>query len=551
MLQQLRIQNYVLIDDLEVNLSNGLTIITGETGAGKTILLGALSLILGQRADSTVLRDKNKKCIIEGLVFIKPYKLQGFFQRHELDYEDITSLRREISAEGKSRAFINDTPVNLQQLKELGAGLVDIHSQHETLNLQDSDFQLSVTDASAKHEQLLNQYKTGFKSWQQNIRQLNELHERDHKAKVDQDYFQFQFNELETAALREGEQEALEQELETLTHAEEIKTRLNQAASLLKEGDFTVLGRMEEVLNLLRGISRYNHTLGVQTERMKSVMIETKDLAAELESLEQQISHDANRIRVLQDRLDMILGLQQKHRVHTIHELLDFQQQLADKLFNIQSLESELSALQCKIQEQETELRRHAGILSANRKAAAVTIEREVTNMLVEIGLPNAVLKIEQQETAQLNENGSSKIRFLFSANQGVALQELSKVASGGEMSRLMLCIKALMARQVTLPTIIFDEIDTGISGEIAFKVGAIIEKMSRKHQVIAITHLPQMASRGDAHLLVYKKVIKGVTHTGIRSLNQEERISEIAKMLSGDQLTDAALENARELLQK
>jgi DNA repair protein RecN (Recombination protein N) len=551
MLQQLRIQNYVLIEDLEMNVSGGLTIITGETGAGKTILLGAMSLILGQRADTAVLRDKQKKCIIEGQFEIKNYRLEHFFKKYELDYELITSLRREISADGKSRAFINDTPVNLNQLKELGSMLVDIHSQHETLTLQNSGFQLNVVDAYCRHEKLLSGYREEYKDFKKNSSLLDNLVASESKSKADLDYFQFQFNELEISRLVPGEQERMQQELETLTNAEEIRSRLGQATGNLQEGERNIISLLEEINTGLRSVARYNPQVEALAERIKSTLIDLKDISGELDHLSQQIVYDNDRIKEINERLDVIFHLQQKHRVNTIEELLHVQEDLSQKLLRINSLEDEIKQLKDKIKIQEDNLQGLARQLSENRNEAALKIEKEIKGMLGDVGMPHGILRVEMQKTVQLGEDGTDRIRFMFSANKGVPLQELGKVASGGEMSRLMLCIKSMMARLVTLPTIIFDEIDSGISGEIAFKVGSIIEKISTRHQVMAITHLPQMASRGDAHLLVYKKTSGKTTHTGIRILNQQERINEIAKMLSGNELTEAALENAKELLAK
>jgi len=549
MLQQLRIQNYVLIDDLEMNVSKGLTIITGETGAGKTILLGALSLILGQRADTSVLRDKSKKCIIEGFFDISNYRLQDFFKNYELDPEPITTLRREISAEGKSRAFINDTPVNLNQLKELGSQLVDIHSQHETLTIQQSAFQLNVVDAFCTHQELLNNYRNEFVSFRTARKRLDELIESEARSKADQDYFQFQFNELEQAAIVAGEQDNLQMELETLTHSEDIKARLVSARNLLQDEEGSIVSRLEEVNASLRMVAPFNAKIGLQAERIKSCLIELKDITGELESLDDEIQYDAARIGFVNERLDMIYSLQQKHRVNSMDGLLEIRERLSADLLRISSLDDEINKMKAAVEKMLEALTLMASRISDNRKNASGKIEKEIRLMLAEVGMPHAQIKIEQQPAGQLNESGADRIRFLFSANKGTALQELSKVASGGEMSRLMLCIKALMAKLVTLPTIVFDEIDSGISGEIAFKVGSIIEKISARHQVMVITHLPQMASRGDAHLQVFKKITGKVTLTGIRSLARHERINEIAKMLSGEELSDAALENAKELL--
>ncbi len=551
MLQRLLIQNYALIEQLDIDFSKGLSIITGETGAGKSILLGGLSLILGQRADAQALLNKEKKCFVEGEFAIKEYALQDFFKANELDYEDKTTIRREISPEGKSRAFINDTPVNLNQLKELGSRLVDIHSQHETLTLNNSAFQLSVVDANAQHSALLGDYQHKFKAYKILQSTLNDCIASEKKFKTDLDYFKFQFNELEEAKLYSGEQEKLEQELESLNNTEDIKLNLSRSFNILNQGEVNLMTQLNEVKTLLAAIIRYNPVYEELSVRIKSCHIELKDIASELEQMEQEVSHDPKRIEEINARLNVFYQLQQKHRVNNVEELLLIQNDLSDKLYNIVSLEEKIHQLTAELNKQFVELMKVAGKISDNRKKAIPKIEKEVKNLLSEVGMPNAVLKIAHNilEQEQVNATGVDVIRFLFSANKGADFKELHKVASGGELSRLMLCIKALIAKLTALPTIIFDEIDTGVSGEIAFKVGSIMEVIAKEHQVIAITHLPQMASKGDSHFFVYKDIVKGITQSNIKKLSKEERVNEVAKMLSGEKLTDAAIQNARTLL--
>ena len=551
MLQRLAIQNYALIENLEIDFSNGLTIITGETGAGKTILLGALSLILGERADTQALLNKQKKCIIEGEFDIKQYRLKDFFEQQQLDYEHHTVIRREISPEGKSRAFVNDTPVNLNQLKELSSRLVDIHSQHETLTLNDSEFQLSVVDAYAQHSDLLEKYQQKYKSFLQLKSSLDELLAKEKQSKTDLDYYQFQFNELEEAKLEKGEQEKLEQELQTLNNAEEIKSNLSKGFDMLDGGEVNILSKLAEINNLLNAFGKFNPKLEELADRIKSSHIELKDIASEIENMEQEIIYSPERIEEINERINIIYHLEQKHKVSNIDELLLLQNDLSEKLRSINSLEEEIIKITKQVTDIKNELLVLAKKISKNRKEVASPIEAQLKKLLKEVGMPNATLKIEIQElqNEEFNVTGIDKLKFLFSANKGVDYKELNKVASGGELSRLMLCIKSLITKLIALPTIIFDEIDTGVSGEVAFKVGSVMETIAKQHQVISITHLPQIASKGDFHYFVYKEIVNNLTVTRLKKLNQKERITEIAKMIGGDRPTAIAVENAKELL--
>jgi DNA repair protein RecN (Recombination protein N) len=551
MLNHLSVQNYALIDQLDVELSSGLTIITGETGAGKSILLGALGLIAGSRADTQALQDKTKKCIIEAIFTIKEYSLESFFMENELDYESQTTIRREINPEGKSRAFINDTPVTLNQLKELGERLIDIHSQHQTLSLNGNDFQLSVVDAFAKHADVLIEYQTNFKTFKTLERQLNELIERESQAKKDLDYYQFQFNELEDAGLKSGEQKELEQELETLSNAEEIKSSLSKAAFGLNGGEQNLLSSLNEIRIILNSIAKFKPEIAELSSRINSSYIELKDLGNELESIEEGIVYDPKRIEILNEKLDSIYRLQQKHQVKTIEELIEIKEAISNKLLDFSSLEAEIEKVKTSLDKLNKSLSAKAKTISENRKKVIPGIEKEISSLLASLSMPNAQLKIEQAILDSFTLNGSDKINFLFSANKGSDFKELNKVASGGELSRLMLSIKSLIAQLTLLPTIIFDEIDTGVSGDVADKVGSIMDQMSGKMQVITITHLPQIASKGQSHLFVYKEDKNNRTYSNIKKLNTEERIQEVAKMLSTGKPTAAAISNAKELLKQ
>lgn len=559
MLKSLSIRNYALIEELDVDFSDGLTIITGETGAGKSILVGALSLILGERADTRVLQDKDKKCIVEGTFDISNYLLEELFEKNDLDYEDITIIRRDINPAGKSRAFINDTPVNLNQLKELGTKLVDIHSQHQTLTLNSAGFQLSVVDAYAQHSGLLDDYKTKYREFKNIESELNNLLEQEKNA--DLDFFQFQLDELEEASLQEGEQETLETECKTLSHAEEIKANLSQAILSLNSGDSNLLSQLSEINNLISQLGTYHPAIEELSERLNSSYIEIKDIAIELENMEEKTSHNPQRIEEINARLDMIYRLQQKHNLQTIEELLQLKNSLSKKLNGIVSLEDDIEKLKTKLAELSKKLSSLAKNISKNRVGAIPKIESEIRSLLGQMAMPNARLKIEHTAIDDYGSAGIDKIRFLFMANKGGDYQELSKVASGGELSRLMLSIKSVISQLTSLPTIIFDEIDKGVSGKIADKVGNIMKNMAKAPprttvvgrgaglQVITITHLPQIASKADMHFLAYKQSDARSTKSILKKLNELERIDEIAKLLSGEKLSTAAIDNAKELL--
>jgi DNA repair protein RecN (Recombination protein N) len=551
MLQHLSVQNYALIDQLEIDFSGGLTIITGETGAGKSILLGALGLIAGNRSDAQALQDKTKKCVIEATFNIKEYALNSFFDFQELDYEEITTIRREINPEGKSRAFINDTPVTLSQLKELTERLIDIHSQHQTLTLNGSEFQLSVVDAFAQHTDLLKQYSADFKQFKLIEKKLNELLEKEIQGKKDLDYFQFQFNELEEADLKAGKQTEWEQELEALNNAEDIKLHLSKASFGLSGGEQNILLSLNEIKTILAPFTKFKAELNELNSRVTSAYIELKDISNELENMEQDIVYDPKRIEELTTRLDVIYRLQQKHQVKTIEELIEIKEELNSKLFSFSSLESEIEKVKKELQQYTDKLAKNSKKISDNRKKVIPKIEKELASLLSLLSMPNAQLKVEQTELDSFAMNGMDKVCFLFSANKGSDFKELNKVASGGELSRLMLSIKSSLAKLTALPTIIFDEIDTGVSGDVADKIGIIMDQMASSIQVITITHLPQIASKGGSHLFVYKADKNNKTYSSIKKLTQDERIQEVAKMLSTGNPTTAAINNAKELLKQ
>lgn len=549
MLQKLSISNYALIDNLEISFDSGLNILTGETGAGKSIILGALSLILGQRAESRYFFNQQKKCVIEGTFKIGGFHLKSFFEDNDLDYEAETVLRREISADGKTRSFVNDTPVNLNALKLLGEKLIDIHSQHATMEINDPEFQLMVVDSVAKHPDLLGEYQAKFRAYKKSTAKLQQLIAESDKAKADLDYYQFQYDELEKAGLAAGEQEQHEQELYTLNNAEEIKRNLLGANYLMQDGDAAALVQLREAAQQLGAINKFNPQIEELQERLNSAIIELKDIAAEIENREQRTHTDEARAAEINTRLSLLYNLQKKHRVNSNAELLALQDELSGKIQQAVFGDEVIEKLQQQLAADKSELEELAAQLSTNRLKAIPVIEAAVLQTLAEMGMGNSALRIECTTVAELTKNGVDEVKFLFSANKGHALAEMSKVASGGELSRLMLSIKSLIAKNTALPTIIFDEIDTGVSGEVANKVGQIMEQLAGNLQVITITHLPQIAGKGSSHYFVYKDDEADTTRTRIKQLDANERILEIAKMLSGDNPGESALQNARELL--
>jgi DNA repair protein RecN (Recombination protein N) len=549
MLLHLSVENFILIPQLEISLHKGFTCITGETGAGKSILVGALSLILGQRADTSVLRDKTQKCIVEGSFMIDGYNLNAIFEANDLDYEPTSVFRREINPQGKSRAFINDTPVNLNILKELGDRLVDIHSQHQTLELNDAAFQLGMVDSYAGHAKTLVSYRNLFSEYNLLKAELEECIKKEQQSVNEKEFLNFQFEELEKANLVLNEQEEAEEELEILTHAEEIKTRTFTAIGILADNEQNVSDRLSEIKQLLDQASRFSHHLIPLAERISGSLIEIKDIANELRAFSEQVHFDAERIEKLTSRLDFIYHLEQKHRVKSVAELIEIMNSLSDKLYAIGSLETRILELKEVLAQKESELLNVSAVLSKQRLSVTHNIETEMHKVLESLGMPSAKFKIKQEPLAYFSVTGTDKITFLFSANKGGEIREIQKVASGGELSRLMLALKSLVLNRSLLPTILFDEIDSGVSGDIAGKVGTIMRNMSAHMQVIAITHLPQIAGKADSHLLAYKQDGETSTVSSLRILSSEDRVNEIARMLSDETITESAKVTARELL--
>lgn len=550
MLKSLSIKNYALIDSLNVEFSNDLNILTGETGAGKSILLGAIGLIIGQRADLSVLRDKSEKCTAEGIFEIRNYGLQSFFTENELDYEDVTILRREITPSGKSRAFINDTPVNVKVLHDLGLKLIDIHSQHQNLELNEKHYQLRLVDLVAGNEELLKKYSEVFRKYISLQDELSRTLLLSTQSKKDLDYFEFQFNQLAEAKLIENEQEILEIQLEKLTHAEEIKTVFGKVNQVIAEDDRSVLSVLKENLNNLGKLRPVLPESELIFNRLESVYIELKDIAAESSVIADKTENDPDKIDQVNQRLDLIYTLQQKHRVASVNELLQIQAELNAKIEQIGSYDLEIERIRKDIFEQNTTLTGLATEMSKRRSSVSRQIEMKVIEVLQNLGIPNAAFKLKFEKLADFSTTGLDEISFMFSANKSQELQEIAKVASGGEMSRLMLAVKTLITDTKSLPTIIFDEIDTGVSGEVAVKMGIILGQMAKAVQVLNITHLPQIAAKGQHHYKVFKFDQNEQTYTSIRKLTEQERIEEIAQMLSGDNFSSTAMETARELLQ-
>lgn len=549
MLSKLQIKNYALIDALDIEFDRKLNIITGETGAGKSIIMGALGLILGNRAESKHFFDESSKCIIEGHFEIAQYDLSDLFSQLDLDYEDTTIIRRELHADGKSRAFVNDTPLTLQTLKTLGERLIDIHSQHATLQINTESFQLLVLDTVAQQQALLNEYKTTYQSYKKSIASLQALEEELAKSRAEYDFNQFVFNELEQANLQADEQESLETEQNQLENAEEIKRHFHGAASLMQSEEVNVLDGLKSVLSFVQNGTKFLPSAEALQERLQSSLIELKDIAAELEQVADGVTMDEERLNIVNDRLSVLYSLQKKHRVDKIQDLLQLQEELEQKLQASDSQEEQIEVLKVTIEKLRSNLTTLADQITANRTQVKQTIEQEVQDVLSKVGMPNAQLQIELKKKEDFKSTGQDEVAFLFSANKGQTLQPIHKVASGGELSRVMLAIKSLVAKSSSLPTIIFDEIDTGISGEVALRVGEIMEQLAEHMQVISITHLPQIASQGTAHFKVYKEDLGEKTKSNIVLLKKEERVLEIAQMLSGANPEATAIKHAEEML--
>jgi DNA repair protein RecN (Recombination protein N) len=549
MLIKLFVQNYALIKELDVELENGLTIITGETGAGKSILLGALSLILGTRADSSVLLDKNEKCIVEGTFRIENYELNEFFSSNELDYESVTTLRREINTAGKSRAFINDTPVTVNLLKELGDRLIDIHSQHQTLMLSDNSFQLSLIDSFSGVTKQKSIYRESFLNYRRLKKEYSAIKEKADKNRSDLEYYQFQYKQLEEADLKQGEQPDLEAEQELLGHAEEIKLALSTSSNLFFAEDISILSKLREVKSNLLRIKAFFPEIESIISRIESGLIELDDVAAEIEKFSVSIEADPQRLAIVNSRLDNIYSLIQKHHVNDLNELIRKKDEIKDLISSIVTSDERLNELEILLEAEVSSLKNIAEEISACRKSVLPEIETRIIGLLKQLGIPNAKFKIALTQLKEFTSSGIDQADFLFSANKQIEPENLAKIASGGELSRVMLSLKSLLTQNNNLPTIIFDEIDAGVSGEVADKVGQILSGMGKYMQVINITHLPQVASRGTRHYHVYKDDTDNSTFTRVKLLSPEERILEVARLLSGSEVTETAIKNAGELL--
>ena len=552
MIKKLSVSNYTLIDELHIDFSAGFSVITGETGAGKSIILGALSLILGQRADLKSLRRSDEKAVIEGVFDIASYHLRDFFDENELDYDEGECiLRREILPSGKSRAFINDTPVSLAQLKALGEQLIDIHSQHQNMLLADPRFQLRVVDTMAGDSALLADYREHYRRWRERLQAYTRLQEENRSGREEEDYLRYQLTQLDEAHLQEGEQEELEAELQTLQHAEEIKNELAVLQEFLHAEETGVVSLLNATLSRMRALSRLYPEVDEWAERLESDYIDLKDIASTVDRSQENLNMDPERLAWVENRLDTYYSLQQKHRLAGAAELLALRDSFAERLARIENYDEELATLKHEVDEAENQVRDLAERLTRVRRQSAADISHTLTERVKPLGMPHLQFEIEVSPRPQFDETGGDAIRFLFSANKNQPLQPVSEVASGGEISRLMLSLKALVAHAMALPTIVFDEVDTGVSGEIADKMARIMREMSRCMQVISITHLPQVAAWGQTHYRVYKSDTATATATHLVRLTDSERIEEIARMLSGSSLTAAALDNARELLNR
>ncbi len=550
MIQKLLIRNYAIIDELEIEFSQGLTIITGETGAGKSILLGALGLIMGQRADTKVLYRTDDKCVVEAVFDIQAYELQPFFQEHDLDYDTELVIRREITSAGKSRAFVNDSPVTLDVLQELSSTLVDLHQQFDTRDLHNVSFQLRLLDALADNKPLLAQYQAGYKTWQAIRRRLAELQRMNTESANEAEFVRFQLEELQKASLQPNEQESLEQELNLLSNAEEIKRTLMAACHLLLESEQSALVQLQQVGASLSVFRRINTRVAALADRFDNAIAEIQDMTHELERLADATEYDPERLAEVQQRLDLLYRLQHKHRVGSVADLLAMQETWQEKLRTFSNLDEEIEALQQQLSSLEASLRDLAAQLSARRQSVIGTFEAEVKGMLEQLAMEHAILQVQCTSLSDFGPTGMDDVHFLFAANKGSRPQLIKDVASGGELSRLTLVAKSLVAAAIPLPTLIFDEIDTGISGDVALRMGNILRRLSNQHQVVAITHSPQVASKADAHYFVYKKDTPERTLTSVRRLTPEERIRSIAVMLSQNPPSASALQNAKELLE-
>ncbi len=549
MLAQLSIKNYVLIENQTIDFQEGFSVITGETGAGKSIIIGALGLLLGDRAEKDVVMKESTKCIIEGYFDIAKLNTSGFFEKYDLDKENLSIIRREINVNGKSRAFINDTPVNLQVLKAFGILLMDIHSQNQNEQLNSLTYRLNILDSYANHQQLLVDYKNLFFLYLNQLKHLDEFRQSLRAQMNEQEYHQFLFDELDALSVKAGEQIDLEEELNILSHAEEIKSAVYHVASLIDSSDDSLIEKLELGQDGLNKIADYLDLVKSLSIRLRSVTIELKDIGSELSALDHEVNFDQKRLTEVEERLNEIYSLNRKHGKNNSDELITLKEELSEKIYGISELEKQIQLLSKQIESSLNDLKRMANQLHLNRVKAAKKIENLVIELLKELGLPDATIKIKVDKQTELAQYGWDSINFLFSANKGGALTEMKKVASGGEMSRLMLAFKYVMALKKALPSIVFDEVDSGVSGEIADKLARIMEKLGLNLQVISITHLPQVAARAKTHYLVYKENDSIFARSKIKKLNSKQRLHEIAGMLSGAQIEESAIKHAEKLL--
>ena len=549
MIKKLLIQNYALIEALELEFPSGLTIITGETGAGKSILLGALGLIMGNRADSRSLFDENKKCVVEAYFSIEKYGLASFFENNEIDYEDDLIIRRELTPAGKSRSFINDTPVNLKTLQDLSAELIDLHQQFDTSDIHDQNFQLKMVDALADNAHLLTKYRKEFREYAALKKQRDEIISMSQASQREIEFLNFQWDELDKANLQLGEEDSLEEELTRLTHAEDIKRILGATFSQLEESETSILTQLSDIAQSLSQVRRFDEVVGRLYERLATSQIELRELSRDIENRYEAIEYDPDRLKTVQERLDMLNRLLNKHQVANVGDLIKFRAQLASRLESFANRNMDIAAIEARISHLQNQLEQVAGVLNERRIAVIPTFEEKIHQRLSLLALENARLEVHCQSVEDLGPNGKDSVFFLFAANRGSRMLPIKDVASGGELSRLALVIKSLVASAIPLPTLIFDEIDAGISGDVALKMGNILRTLSNEHQVITITHSPQVAAKADTHYFVYKEEIPERTLTCVKSLDKEGRIFSIASMLSQNPPSAFAIENAKELL--
>lgn len=549
MITSLSIKNYALIEKLSIDFSKGFSIITGETGAGKSIILGALGLVLGKRADLTSLKNKEEKCVIEAQFEISKYNLKEFFEANDLDYEDETIIRREILPSGKSRAFINDSPVNLQELQDLGLFLIDIHSQQQTQELSDESVQFKIIDAIAQNGEAILAYQNLLKGYKSDKSKLNVLIKKQNDSGKEQEYNTFLLNELVVAKLKSGEQEELEADFEKLNNIEAIKESLDKSLTIANEEQFGVLHNLNEVKTALQKIAPFSPEYQALSERIISIAIEFDDVSKELQNASEKLLNDPAQLELISQKLQLIYNLQKKHQVSTVDELIQIEAELSNTVLELGNIEEEIASLSKVIEEKQEQLNAFSDTIHQNRAAAIPVLSNKLITILETLGMPNVRFNIELLPSESYFSNGKDELQFLFSANKGTDFGLLKKVASGGEMSRIMLAVKAILAQYSKLPTLIFDEIDTGVSGEIAIRMGEIMKEMSTSMQIFAITHLPQIAAKGDSHFKVFKSTVDDDTQSELKLLSQDERVIEIAQMLSGAVVSDSALNHAKALL--